>query len=374
MILPPIGRLRLLSASVLLLGVIDTGAAPARAEPSVSLLPLGFRATEFRGPASRLASLVATSDPLRKERELRGQPLVVIWGPDGAAVVALAGEALRPIPLRNGAADLARIESSRGDVPGARAQSRGPLTVTFSDPTPDYVHGVFGAPVEAKSLTLIERRPVPPGPDPKPVPVEVTRLEAGPDAVFEDREPRLAELDGSGEVKVLVVRARRDSGAALAVVGRRDGAWRIVAETPPAGEPRRWLNPAAIADFDGDGRIDVALVRTPHRDGVLQFWTWESGALVLKAEAPGYSNHAFGRTAQDLAAVLRADGRSRPMLVIPTLDRRSIAFLTFDGGVREIRRVALPSPAATGLAVLGAGAHAHVLVGLEDGTVADVRP
>ena len=37
-------------------------------------------------------------------------------------------------------------------------------------------------------------------------------------------------------------------------------------------------------------------------------------------------------------------------------------------------RIALPAKAATGVAALGSGRTAHILVGLEDGRVVDIRP
>lgn len=347
---------------------------PLRAEPSVAVLDLPFEVKEFRAPGSRVASVVATSEALREDKSLRDEPLAVVWGPRGGAALALAGDRVRVIPLGQGGADLARTETARGAIPQSRQQARGPLTVHLSDPTRDYVHGVFGEPVEARTVSIVERRPIEIGPDPKPVPIEISRVEAGADAVFEDREPRLVTLDRGGDPKILVVRSRRDVGAALAVIGRDGKTWRVLAETPPAGAPQRWLNPAAVADLDGDGKADIALVRTPHLDGLLQIWTWEGDRLAFRAEAPGYANHVFGSAATELAAVVQLEGASRPVLVIPTLDRRSLALVRFDGEIKELRRIPLPAPAATGVAVLGTGSKTHILVGLEDGRLADVRP
>jgi len=254
-------------------------------------------------------------------------------------------------------------------------QTAGPLTVYLSEPRTDYRHGVLGNSVEAGRVTLSERQPLSGyQASARPVPVQTDQVEAGPDAVFEDREPRLADLDRDGTPEVLVVKSYRDKGSALAVIGRRAGEWAILAEMPPIGEPMRWLNPAGVADFDDDGKTDIALVRTPHRDGVLQLWTWDGGALRLKHEKAGYANHAFGSAALDLAAAVDLDGDGRPELVIPTLDRASLAILSFRGGIKELQRIPLPARALTGVAALGTGKAAHILVGLEDGRIADVRP
>ena len=68
------------------------------------------------------------------------------------------------------------------------------------------------------------------------------------------------------------------------------------------------------------------------------------------------------------------DGDGRPELIVPTIDRRSVAILSMRDGIREIARVALPARAETGVATLGSGADLHILVGLEDGRLADIRP
>lgn len=356
--------------------VLALACAPAalRAEPRVSIVPLDFAVTEFRGPSSRLASVLTTSDALRANRNAAGQPLVAVWGKGGAAALTLVGAELRTLPLGEGLEQIAAAEIARGAIPQSRLQAVGPLTVFLSDPTRDHDHGVLGDAIEAGSVTIAERQRVQPGPDPKPVPVQTTRVTAGPDAVFEDLEPRLVELERGAPPHILVVKSYRDRGSALAVIGKRDGAWAILAETPPLGAPQRWLNPAAIADFDGGGKVQIALVKTPHLEGVLQVWAWDGAKLALKHEAPGYSNHARGATALDLAAAVDLDADGVPELVIPTLDRKSLAILSLKGGIKELWRISLPAAVKTGIAALGKGRDAHLLVGLEDGRLADVRP
>ena len=269
-----------------------------------------------------------------------------------------------PIP------DLSALDAGPKAIAASRSASAGPLTVSLVESTRAYPHEALGSATHAGALAISERRPAAPGPEPRRVQVDTSRIEAGPDSVFEDREARLVE--GRGGPWVAVVRSYRKSGSALAIAGRRDGAWAILAETPPDGEPFRWLNPAVFPELGGERAI--LLVRRPHLDGVLQLWRWSGERLSLIAEAAGYSNHAFGQAQQGLAATFAsAEGGTR--LALPTLDRRALAILDLrPDGMTETARVALPARAATGVAALGRGPAVHILVGLEDGRVADIRP
>ncbi|HEX8164473.1 MAG TPA: VCBS repeat-containing protein [Beijerinckiaceae bacterium] len=344
-------------------------AASARAEPTVTILPLGFAVEEFRGPQSYLARTLPTSPVLREK--LPDGPLVALWGANGGAALVLDGGALRQVRWPAGEE---LPEAPRNAVPGTRMQSAGPLTVFLAEPRPGG-HGVFGGIDAAGRLTISEKQPLEGvSTQARAVPTKVSVVEAGPEAVFEDVEPRLADLDRDGTPEILVVKSYRDKGSALAVVGRRDGAWNVLAETPPAGGPNRWLAPAAVADFESDGKPGIALVRTPHVQGMLQLWRFEGGKLALRHEAMGYANHVLGSAALDNAAAVDLDGDGRPELVIPTQDRSSLAFLSLKDGIRELARVSLPAPAGRGLAALGSGKGTHIVVALEDGRVAAVRP
>lgn len=359
-------------SALLALVWLSFAASPGSAEPSVSILPLGFAVSEFRAPDSRVSALIATTAALRENKAAAGQPLAVVWGGETGAALALKDGAVAALPLGRARGDIGALERGRDAIPDSRVQAAGALSVGLTDPVRDEPHDALGSGVHANSITITERRPVEPGPDPRPVPTTVSRVAAGPGAVFEDRTPRLADLDGDGTPEVVTIKSYRDRGSALAVIARREGRWEVVAETPPPGEPQRWLNPAAIADFEGAGRPQIALVRTPHRDGILELWAYEGGRLVPRGEKPGYSNHAFGQAAQDLAAAIDL-GRGAE-LAVPTLDRRSLAILSFKGGIVERGRIALPGAALTGVAVLGRGRDAHILVGLEEGRIADVKP
>lgn len=114
-------------------------------------------------------------------------------------------------------------------------------------PTLRYAHGVFGDDTSYGALVL-EVTGCAGCADPAFREITLT-LPA--DRVFEDRQARLADLDGDGLAEVVVVETDIRLGATLAIYdagGKR-------AATVPVGQTRRWLAPAGIGDFDGDGRV-----------------------------------------------------------------------------------------------------------------------
>ncbi len=232
----------------------------------------------------------------------------------------------------------------------------------FAEPTTRYDHGILGDTIEAGSL-VIERRDGT---------RHVVRLKD--DAVFEDLEPRLADLDGDGHDEIVVVKTYLKRGSSLAVIAARNGKYDIVAETPPLGAPHRWLDPAGIADFNGDGKIDIALVRQPHVVGSLELWSWVDEHLRKVAELPDAANHIAGTRAIDMAATADFDGDGIADLAVPSLDRTRLRIIAFATKPREIASIPLPAKATTnfGLVADGSGPPALV-VGLADGSLVVIR-
>ncbi len=118
-------------------------------------------------------------------------------------------------------------------------------------------------------------------------------ISAGQDHVFEDIAPRLADLTGDALNEVIVVRSGGGLGAQLAVYGVQGDSFGLIAATAPLPH-HRWLAPAGIADFDGDGRIEIAYVDRPHLRRELVFVRLERGRLVEIARLPGVTNHRIG--------------------------------------------------------------------------------
>lgn len=186
-------------------------------------------------------------------------------------------------------------------------------------PTTRYAHGILGDAVEAGGLAVkmadgkLHEHTLPTG------------------YVFEDRRARPVDLDGDGRDEIVVVLSSVDEGAALAVYGIVDGKLRLRAKTPHIGRSNRWLNPAEFADLDGDGRIEMTAVWTPHLGRVLQAWQYANGKLRRVAKIKGYSNHAIGSPVQDLTEIVElSDGRTA--LAIPTPGYDEIAFIVLQHG------------------------------------------
>lgn len=170
--------------------------------------------------------------------------------------------------------------------------------------------------------------------------------------MFEDLEPRVVDLDGDGHEEILVVESDAQRGAALAVYGIIDGRLERVASTAFIGQANRWLNPLGTGDFNGDGRIDIALVATPHIGGVLRLYRYTPPRLEAFAELHGVSTHAIGSTELGLGRVVAAKPRDR--LLVPDQRRRTLLLLEWtSAGWSRVSATPLPGRIASSLTPAG---------------------
>lgn len=191
----------------------------------------------------------------------------------------------------------------------------------LGSPTSRYPHTALGAPVHAGSLHALVATP-------SGVQRELA-YSLPLHRVFEDRVPRLADLDGDGRDEIIVIEADAIRGAALVVFGVRAQALTELARGPYVGAPFSWLNPVGVADFDGDGRLDIASVTTPHIGGVLTLHHFRPPRLEPYAKALDVSNHRMGALEQRLAAIVELPDH-RPTIIVPDMQLRALHALRWE--------------------------------------------
>lgn len=342
-----------------LVAILLAGGA-ASAEPAIRILDLPFKVREMRGPRSEVATAVATSGLLPIVRAGDGRsalpPIAVVWGEDGGAILTVENGTVAAKPIgREAVEDLVASETPRGALPGTRRALDGPLSafLTGRARSPD------GAPA-ATTLTLRERQPVAVSTDPKPVPVATASVPAGDGAVFAARPPRTVPL--AGRPAVLAATLTGPDLGSLVLVTRSTAdpaAWAVSARTAPGPRPAV----AALGDFSGKG-IGAATVDSTGR---LRLWSLGPDRIEPGPEAAGYT---IGDGETDLADTLARDGAVD--LALPVAGMPALAVVSGRDGWRERLRVTLPAPAGTGVAALGEGPEARLVVGLGDGRVAAI--
>ena len=248
---------------------------------------------------------------------------------------------------KNGLPDGYAAKISRGDIASA----------WYTQPTRRYRHAILGDDIEAGGLKVSLRNG------------KTVELSLPENLVFEDRTPRLHDLDGDGKVEVITLLASNSQGAAISVYGMSNGKLKQIDQTPFIGRSNRWRNVAGIADYNGDGALEIAEVVTPHIGGTLRFWSWKKRRMKLAGSARYFSNHAIGAREQRLSATADFNGDGLPDLAVPGGSRDTLHLMGFVKGrkLAEIAQTRLPS--AISHPILRLRGKVGVKVKLRDGSV-----
>jgi hypothetical protein len=239
------------------------------------------------------------------------------------------------------------VASGSGDVRAA----------WYTQPTDRYAHAILGDALEAGALTV--------------------RLASGaqtsfvlPDSlVFEDRTPRLADLDGDGRTEIITIRSSVRAGGSVAVYGVRGEAIVELGATPFIGRANRWLNIAGIADFLGRGDLQVAFVETPHIGGTLTLASFDGNGLRVVARQGGFSNHEIGAREQRLAAVADFDGDGAMDLLLPDARRQQLLAVRF---APQLARLAVLEPGGGVRRIIQSPSSPTILAQRMDGTILQI--
>lgn len=195
------------------------------------------------------------------------------------------------------------------------------VRVELTQPTDRYDHGVLGDALEWGALRITVNTCT----GCAGLRLQDIVLKLPDNRVFEDIEARVADLDGDGMNEVVVVETDLNRGASLSVWNARGR----IAATPFIGASYRWLAPAGIADFDGDGRVEIAYVDRPHILGDLVYVRLEGAKLHEIARMPGVSNHRKGDSV--ISGGVRDCGQG-PELVLASKDWSRLVLVGWKGG------------------------------------------
>lgn len=255
-------------------------------------------------------------------------------------------------PAQNGLPDgLIANAIGRGDV----------LSAWYEDPTTRYGHGILGDAIEAGRLA-VERADG-----------EIVRYDLDKQTVFEDRYPRVKDLDGDGKMEIITIKASLTDGAGVTIYGIENGEVVERATSGYHGRANRWLNIAGIANFTGDEGQQVAFVRTPHIGGNLHFYRYDNGNFEEIDRISGFSNHVIGSREMRLSAIADMDGNGFVDVALPSNDRKVLRMIGFqDGKLVEIDRVKVPSRINKAIASRGGGEDLMFTVGTSDGKVFEI--
>jgi hypothetical protein len=190
----------------------------------------------------------------------------------------------------------------------------------------------LGDRIEAQGWTLVDTVP-------QPRVQRTVTLPGG--AVIEGIAPIWADLTGDGERNVVVTVSDRREGARI-VVFNTDG--ERVAAGPAIGQGFRWRHQLVVAPFGPRNELELAVVRTPHIGGVVEFYRARGNTLEIVAEVEGsehvemhpagdfvptpvagYRSHTLGSRNLDMAIAGDFDADGHLELLVPTHTHTTLA-------------------------------------------------
>lgn len=302
-----------------------------------------------------------------------GTPPIAVPGEGAPALLAppeAASERTHPIPVDGGIVfvrpdgtverrEAGETVATRGvdALPDARLlRDGGGRIVALAGATDRYGHGVLGDGIEAGAIVRL---------DPGDLSVS-SRASVPEGAVVEGIAPILADVTTGDGHEAVVTESDADRGARQVVYGA--GGERLGAG-PAIGTGFRWRHALAVAPFAPGGARELAVVRTPHVGGTVEFYRL-GGDPEIVATLSGYSTHAIGSRNLDGGVAGDFDGDGRVELLVPTDDRRTLAGIRrTDGGVREAWRLPIGGDLATNVLATRGPEGIAVAVGCADGTV-----
>jgi hypothetical protein len=189
----------------------------------------------------------------------------------------------------------------------------------LSDPTESYSHGVLGDKLEATGVTLVQTFPE--------ASILNTIAIPAPD-VIEGLYPIWVDMNNDGEFEIILTLSNAQDGARL-VAFHEDGS--ITAEGPAIGTGYRWRHQLMTAPFGDAGSTLLAVIRTPHIGGVVEFYRLNGDKLEIVAEIPGLSTHSIGSRNLFTAQAGDFDNDGQVELLAPDQSHTRLGIVGMDG-------------------------------------------
>jgi hypothetical protein len=209
----------------------------------------------------------------------------------------------------------------------------------LTEPTERYNHGVLGDTLEASSITLI---------DTEPSPHIESKISLPDNEVIEGIAPIWVDITGDGQREIIVTVSDINLGAGI-VIFTEDG--ERFAEGPKIGQPFLWRHQIAFGSFGPNSENELAVVRTPHIGGVVEFYQYSDGKLNLMAEYSGVTSHIIGSRNLDMSAAGDFDGDGlNELLVLNSGLSEIIALRRTSAGAQQVWQVPIDGRLSTNLA------------------------
>ena len=232
--------------------------------------------------------------------------------------------------------------------------------LVLTNPTTVYRHGILGDLLEPTEFVVIGTGPVP---------TVVGRGSVNRQGdVIEGLFPLWVDVNGDGTREIVATVSNAEEGARLTVFSE-DGS--VFAEGPPIGQGHRWLHQIAVARFGPEGELEIAVVRTPHIGGIVQFYGLAGSRLEVVASRSGYSSHRIGSQNLDMAAAGDFNGDGKIEILVPDQSFTHLALLQRTlTGISELHTIPLAGTLRSNLGLVTTeDARIHVAVGMSQATV-----
>ncbi|MBT3338940.1 MAG: hypothetical protein HN855_11960 [Anaerolineae bacterium] len=189
----------------------------------------------------------------------------------------------------------------------------------LSSPTDRYTHGVLGDDIEATGITLVATKPE----------LKVLQTIAIPEPdVIEGIYPIWADLNNDGEREIIVTLSNAQDGARI-LAFREDGS--LLAEGPAIGTGYRWRHQLVVAPFGEFEEPLLAVIRTPHIGGVIEYYRLNGNTLEIVKSISGFSTHSIGSRNLFTAQAGDFDSDGQVELLLPDQNQTRLGIIGVDG-------------------------------------------